>query len=177
MPYTLNGVTFLGPVRDAGARTKIWNIKYQEENLIAKLGDVWNEKNIVKELLHESQIYTVLQKLQGDVIPYLKYSGVVYGVYILATSICGQSLEKVNLSSFEFDEIQDKAWTGLERIHSLGVLHGDIRPQNIIWNSQTRRVYWIDFGFSRQNFKPEESIEEQNTFKTLFGELLKQSTC
>jgi serine/threonine protein kinase len=172
VPYTLNSVTFLGPVRNVGARNKIWHIKYKGEKLFAKVGDMWNEKKIVKELLHESSIYSILQKFQGEVIPYLKYSGPVYGVYVLATSICGKSLKHFHLNSSDLSEIKDKAWTGLKKIHSLNVLHGDIRLENIIWNSQTRRVYWIDFGFSRQNFEWKELIEEENNFNVLFDELI-----
>lgn len=37
---------------------------------------------------------------------------------------------------------------GLEKIHSLNICHRDIKPQNIMYNFDTNKIKYIDFGFS-----------------------------
>lgn len=141
---------------------------YQNTQLIAKVADCWNQKNLVKELLHESSIYNLLRELQGEVIPNLKYSNYLYCIFILATDICGTSLDKCSLNSLDLEKVKNQALDGLKRIHSYGVLHGDLRFQNILWNSETQKVFWIDFGFSKEQASEEELKKEDEELEALF---------
>ena len=45
-------------------------------------------------------------------------------------------------------KIQQKILQAFDRIHSLGILHGDIRPENILVGTDGD-VWIIDFEFSR----------------------------
>lgn len=54
----------------------------------------------------------------------------------------------------------------LQQIHDRGVLHGDIRPQNVVVDD-TGRPYIIDFAMSRQGADSGVLALEMEDFKTV----------
>jgi len=158
-------LTFLGPL-SVGARHVTWELQIKRKpKLIGKTADIFNEEKLTQELIHESEIYSLLRPLQGQVIPKVHYSKIFYCVYIFATEKCGKSLDKLELSSLNIDQIERQAKIGLDRIHSFMVLHGDIRLNNLVWNEKTSQLFWIDFGFSKQNAKRKELLNEKITLE------------
>lgn len=47
--------------------------------------------------------------------------------------------------------------TQLELIHSLGIIHRDIKPHNVFYNPQTQKLVLADFGLAEQ-FNPENQM-------------------
>ena len=69
---------------------------------------------------------------------------------------------------------EDKASivTALEEIHNIGILHGDIRAQNILLDrSETMRAYFIDFAFLRKSDCKDAFEEEKEELRNLLNVL------
>lgn len=59
----------------------------------------------------------------------------------------------------------DSLLDSLNVMHSFKIIHGDIKPENIMWSSEFNKCVFIDFGFSRVlKEKPGEK-----TFTSFFG--------
>jgi predicted ATPase/signal transduction histidine kinase/CheY-like chemotaxis protein len=48
--------------------------------------------------------------------------------------------------------------TGLERVHSLGLVHGDVSPANILWNAQTQTALLCGFDFARTRNETQDTL-------------------
>lgn len=129
-----------------GART--FRASWKNVDVVVKKGDLWNQRLIVHELEHEERVYRALKKLQGHYIPQMKVAGILNGMeMILVTEFVGTDLCEEQLNSSDRDKIR----AALSAIHRLGVLHGDIRPHNIVANrdGQNSQFFFIDFGLSK----------------------------
>ena len=120
---------------------------WQGCEVVVKKCDIWNERPVMEELRHEAMVYQVLRSLQGLCIPRLRIAGIADGMEMLlvtdfvGTNICQERLE---------DSDQEKIRATLSAIHDLGVVHGDILPQNIVVqrDGSNTRFYFVDFGSS-----------------------------
>ncbi|KAF9186407.1 hypothetical protein BGZ49_004192 [Haplosporangium sp. Z 27] len=132
-------------MKGEGARTYL--ASWHNELVVLKKCDIWNEYEIMKELVHEARIYNALERLQGLWIPKLKLAGISNGIeFVLVTEHVGRDISSSCLTASECTMIK----TAFAEIHGSGVCHGDIRPQNIIIqrDSQKTHVMVIDFGAS-----------------------------
>ncbi len=70
--------------------------------------------------------------------------------YIPGTIELGQYLEKSfnKLDIFSKFVIMKKLLEGIKVLHGLGVVHKDIKPENILFNPDTLDIHYIDFGFA-----------------------------
>ncbi|KAG0365998.1 hypothetical protein BGZ54_005962, partial [Gamsiella multidivaricata] len=109
-------------------------------------------------------------KLQGQWIPKLKAAGIAYGMeMVLATEFMGTDLCDEHLDSSD----RDKVRAALSAIHRLGVLHGDIRPYNIVVrrDGENSQFFFIDFGrleFTREKgFLKYEAEELESLLSTM----------
>ena len=91
--------------------------------------------------------------------------------YILATTSCGSALnrQRRHLFALSTEVLYQKALDSLKLIHSAGVLHKDIRLANILCDSKTQKIYWIDFAFSKTSSNQKEFEEERNELKLIFS--------
>ncbi|KAF9901145.1 hypothetical protein EC991_006460 [Linnemannia zychae] len=130
---------------DEGAQT--YKALWQGCNVVVKKCDIWNQRPIVEELKHEVTVYQHLEALQGSVIPKLIAAGISNGLEaVLVTDFRGRDISHEHLE----DSDKEKIRKALSSIHRLGVLHGDIRPQNILVEHEgaIKRFVFIDFGRS-----------------------------
>lgn len=51
------------------------------------------------------------------------------------------------------DEIIRNLYKGLFTLHKLGIIHNDIKPENIIINKKSNKIKYIDFGLSCNSYK------------------------
>ncbi|KAF8939203.1 hypothetical protein BGZ47_008271 [Haplosporangium gracile] len=131
---------------DESAQT--YRASWKDRDVVLKKCDIWNQHPVVKELEHEARVYQVLQKLQGYNVPKLNISGIADGMeMILVTNFIGVDISHKRLNYSDKKKIRE----ALSAIHSLGVLHEEIRPQNIFVKREgtVRRFFFIDFGLSQ----------------------------
>ncbi|KAF9348158.1 hypothetical protein BGX26_000409 [Mortierella sp. AD094] len=141
---------------------------WQNEDVVVKKCDIWNQYPVIEELEHEARVNQVLQKLQGHWILKLKITGIANRVeMILVTDFMGTNIYHEHLDSSDREKIP----SGLSAIHDLGVLHGDIRPHNIVIrrDGQNSRFFFIDFGRSEFTRVKKVLKHEAEELKSLLG--------
>lgn len=100
-----------------------------------------------ENLAHEC---TVLQWLKWiDYVPKLKW----YSPSIAIMEYVGNPITLNANDAIEFSQMKSTDWLKqlvavLKDIHEYGILHRDIKPDNIILHPQSGRIYLIDFGLS-----------------------------
>ncbi|POG82278.1 kinase-like domain-containing protein [Rhizophagus irregularis DAOM 181602=DAOM 197198] len=91
---------------------------------------------ILKEMQKEVEMYKDLADIQGKYIPKL----LLIGLTIVSTMLSNQKIT---------EQQKSRAIKGLEAIHEHGILHNDIRKENILINDKGA-LYLIDFGMASQ---------------------------
>ncbi|KAF9272511.1 hypothetical protein BGZ74_005221, partial [Mortierella antarctica] len=110
-------------------RAQTYKASWQGHDVVVKKCDIWNEGPVAEELKNEASVYQKLQTLQGRYIPKLWLAGVADGLeMVLMTDFVGTDVSQELLD----DSAQRKIREAMSAIHDLGVVHGDIRPQNIV---------------------------------------------
>jgi serine/threonine protein kinase len=117
----------------------------------------------LEEMQKEVEIYKDLADIQGKYIPKL----VCYGYYgggmsfVIGVTIVGTTLSERKITKQQ----RTKALKGLEAIHKHGILHNDIREENILTNDNGD-IYLIDFGMaSRADTKKKRKLFEEEQLK------------
>ena len=114
---------------------------------------------VLEEMQKEVEIYKELADIQGKYIPKL----VCYGYYgggmsfVIGLTIVGTTLSDQKVTKRQ----RSRAIKGLEAIHKHGILHNDIREENILINDNDD-IYLIDFGMA--------SWEDTKKKRKLFNE-------
>ncbi|GBC06334.1 hypothetical protein RclHR1_06770017 [Rhizophagus clarus] len=118
---------------------------------------------VLEEMQKEVEIYKDLADIQGKYIPKL----VCYGYYgggmsfVIGMTIVGTSLSEQKIKKRQ----KSRAIKGLEAIHKHGILHNDIREENILINDNGD-IYLIDFGMaSRADTKKKRKLFEDEQLK------------
>ena len=119
--------------------------QYKEANLLCKF----------KKKLTSKQLVEIQERYIPKLVCYGYYG---YGMgYFMCVTIVGTTLNHHRIDCNQ----RDMAFKALRAIHSLGILHNDIREENILVNEKGE-IYIIDFGLSiitndRRQFYDEES--------------------
>ncbi|KAK9800857.1 hypothetical protein WJX73_000580 [Symbiochloris irregularis] len=118
-----------------------------KQRVAVKIGDIAANKKALAELQHERNMYHQLAVEQGRCVPRLVASGFIEDstLYFLATELLGTSLEDTEPEVA--DALEPAALRALERLHSHGVLHRDVRASNFLRCGQTG-VRLIDLAFA-----------------------------
>ncbi|OJJ47661.1 hypothetical protein ASPZODRAFT_1739647 [Penicilliopsis zonata CBS 506.65] len=100
-----------------------------------------------KEVSREAEVYQVLRKVQGLVVPVFLGAIDLEMVYFLhgAGEIQHMLLMAWGGESIEPGEKRAEIARSVKKIRKLGVVHGDLRLQNLLWNHELGRVMIIDF--------------------------------
>lgn len=148
----------------------VWRKKILNRDMVVKQS-CWEEDGGMRKLVRtELLAYDALSKLQSRVIPKMFYAGIMLDGW---TDCVATSYEGVSLSDYDgkIDKtFISKAMKGLDEIHELGVLHGDVALRNILIRQNDGSPIWIDFGYSK--FDPTKE-EKQKERKEAFAELSK----
>lgn len=132
-----------------------------------KLG--FNGTEAAAALAHEGNVLLTLQPLWGTYIPPLVALGAAFGQddYILATQyVRGRQLRPAD-DAHLLPQLQE----ALQAVHGLGILHGDIRRQNILVSVESgrQRVWLIDFGYAKQQASESEFNIEMEQLAFVFA--------
>ncbi|BCR83053.1 uncharacterized protein ACHE_10455A [Aspergillus chevalieri] len=119
------------------------------------------------ELLREAEVYRVLQQAQASAVPvflgaidlektyFLHGAGAIRHMLLMGWG--GNSISSIEnaLSCPEFtEELNREISRSVKKIRSLGVLHEDLRPDNILWNAELQQALIIDFHWARLDRRP-----------------------
>ena len=112
-----------------------------------------------QELLREADVYGVLRQAQGSAVPvflgaidmaktyFLHGAGKIQHMLLMGWG--GEPISSIeNMpsgSEINEKELNHEVSRSVKKICSLGVLHGDLRPDNILWNTELRGGMIIDF--------------------------------
>jgi len=106
------------------------------------------------KLKHEGLVYQHLDEVQGELIPvYLGNISLVRPffldvgvriVHMLLMSWAGEQARKDLMLPMGRDLAVETS-TAVTKILGCGVEHGDVRPPNVLWNTESRNVLLVDF--------------------------------
>ena len=86
----------------------------------------------------------------------------------IVMTFVGTALTKAKVELLP-EKVRERAVKDLCRIHRFGVIHGDIRLPNLVWNEEQNRIMFIDFGRSGISGCKSEKSYEVHELKTLLG--------
>ena len=115
-----------------------------------KHADLWKSPELLAEFRNEVAIYNALSDLQCICIPQLKLFGHWQGSYCIGLTVHGSTPDRLHSSQ------QKKIIEIMDAIHSRGIIHGDIKKENILGDA-SGNPFVIDFGFATMNVVSEEA--------------------
>lgn len=125
---------------------KIVRGTYEGQNIVVKLARIGFD--CAEALMREVSAYHMLKEFWGKYVPQLVSYGTTVGgtiMYIAMEEFNGYEIGMGPLSQEVVEEIFD----ALAAVHQCGILHGDIRPSNImVAQGQQACVRFLDFGFA-----------------------------
>lgn len=127
-------------------------------------------KSIINVLQHEAKLYKHLENTIG--IPSMRNYGHQEGFHYLILDYLDKPLDKLEMTSSECITYFIEAVKVLETIHTLGILHRDIKPDNLMIKErslETNQVYIIDFGLSKWFLDSSGNHMKEKTTKTMVG--------
>jgi len=124
-----------------------------------------------KRLLKEAQRASALNHPNvGAVYDVVEHGG---ELWVVMEYVEGETLRrrlKRPISSEEFFTITAQCCEGLQAAHEKGIIHGDIKPENIMI-TPGNRVKILDFGVARRSWssKPDDATKSMETMKAAGG--------
>ena len=139
-----------------GASGDVYKCKYNSIDCIGKcfyLRDYENKKGFINDIYSELWIYQSLKNIQSvsEIIGYSydekdEYICILMKYY--TSSSLNDYIQKNDISEKQKLSITKKLCNCLKDIHSCHIIHCDIKPHNIIYDTLTENIYFIDFGAS-----------------------------
>ncbi|PKC00195.1 kinase-like protein [Rhizophagus irregularis] len=140
--------------------------EFRNNTIALKCADLWKSPSyILKEMQNEVKIYQQLSDLQGIYIPNLECYGYFENgmCYVIGTTLVGKPL---SFYKYITKGQKVKGMLALNAIHDRGVLHNDIRADNILLDNRNNDVYLIDFGMSNTDYDiMEDGVFNEEKFK------------
>lgn len=150
--YSINGIDENNKKIPLNLICKIYkhkNYAVSEFNTLKKLHNIPNIPKIVGSNFSKNNCYTIMTKCKGmDLFDYIQIHG-----------NCNEKMSKSIIKSI---------LENLIYIHKLGIIHCDIKPENIMYDNETEEISIIDFeGRSTDKFRsPEQILGDNITNKT-----------
>jgi serine/threonine protein kinase len=113
-----------------------------------------------KEVSREAEVYRILQKAQGSAVPvflgtidlakiyFLHGAGEIRHMLVMAWG--GESMASMELTPKLLQRIHQSN----KEIRALGIIHEDLRRDNVLWNEELGRAMIIDFHRSTLKCRP-----------------------
>lgn len=138
--------------------------KSDEQSVIIKiLNEEYPSKDQLTRFKYE---YEILKTFNSEkIIKVYNLEKIENSVAIIEEDFRGQSLNLYNLELLGLEiilKIFIKTLECIEEIHSQNIIHKDISPSNILWNSHTNEVKIIDFGIATKLLHEKSEIINTN---------------
>ncbi|CAG8436190.1 13048_t:CDS:2 [Funneliformis mosseae] len=129
----------LGSARMGG----VFISSYKGETIALKLCDISKHPELLGEMQKEVECYQRMKDIQGNYIPKLICNGYILNgmFFVIGTSYGGKRMNEGDDEGYGVitrDEY-DLAIKALDQIHAHDIIHGDIRPENILFDGQRLR--------------------------------------
>ncbi|KAF8023218.1 hypothetical protein BT93_F0658 [Corymbia citriodora subsp. variegata] len=109
-------------------------------------------------IINEWKVYDDLGESHGIALPQVHYKGQKGDYYVMVMDLLGPSLEAPLISNFPTPPLEAiaciavEAISILEKLHSKGYIHGDIKPSNFLLGPpgtpEKKRLFLIDLGLA-----------------------------
>ncbi|KAG6262233.1 hypothetical protein E4U49_003277 [Claviceps purpurea] len=114
----------------------------------------------IRHLQHEADIYKQLEPIQGVHVPVflgaidLREMNKFYWIYPEIRVVCfmflswgGYCIERYEMAQFDIspERLEEQAEKTMVSIHDKGVIHQDVRWENVLFNPETNGIMMIDF--------------------------------
>ena len=149
-----------------GAFSEIYNAVdiRKDEHVIIKTEPADREIGLLK---HEASMYMRLRNVNGMLL--LKWYGVVDNVRCMVLPYGGTALDKITINNHLVClDIFRQCITALESIHRMGIIHRDVKPANILVDSEGI-CRLVDFGLSTSFVCVYGSHIDKRTDQTIIG--------
>lgn len=142
--------------------------QHQERVILKAVDKVAAEVDTLNQLRNEYEILSQIQGIQGipEVVDFIDDTE---KLMLIVKDFNGTTLtELIEQQALSLEQIVDillQSTQILAALHQKNVIHKDIKPANVIWNSKLRKVQLIDFGLAMQfnhslsNFYPFGSMD------------------
>lgn len=98
-------------------------------------------------LRNEARMYNILNNISG--VPILKTFGKKDNCYYIVIQLLGSTIER-NISLNKVINLGVQLLEIIEKIHNCGIIHRDIKPDNILYSLNNKtKIYIIDFGLAK----------------------------
>ncbi|MGK0290488.1 MAG: putative ATPase/GAF domain-containing protein, partial [bacterium] len=148
------GFSILKQVYD-GRHSFVYRAKRKADNKLVVLKTLRKEYPTPEEVARFKREYEITRKINAEgVIQVQELLNYQNSLVIVLEDFAGESLEKIvalkKLELEDFFRIAIRITDILGRIHQQQIIHKDINPSNIIWNTKTDEIKIIDFGLSSE---------------------------
>lgn len=110
------------------------------------------KRELSNSLKHEARVYYYLKNIDG--VPKILWFGSdKLNSYIMLPMLgnnLNQYKNEINITDDIIKRIGNSICSILRDIHNMQIVHGDIKPDNIMFDQKNEKIYLIDFGFSRK---------------------------
>ncbi len=117
-------------------------------------------KDPEQRLKHESKILAYLNRERVTYVPTLYWYGACGSNSCLATTLYTEGLKPVHML-YKALTLCSQIVSGLQAIHCTGIVHTDIKPDNIMLDDRGR-IQIIDFGLSSLIFNRDKGVIQEN---------------
>ena len=117
-------------------------------------------KDPEQRLKHESKILAYLNRERVTCVPTLYWYGACGSNSCLATTLYTEGLKPVQML-YKALTLCNQIVSGLQAIHCAGIVHTDIKPDNIMLDDRGR-IQIIDFGLSSLIYNRDKGVMQEN---------------
>jgi len=140
---------------------------YTDERVAIKLQQ--EEGGIV--IRNEAKILKLL--LNTDGVPRIKAFGKQSGINYMVLDLLGNNIERL-AGNIDYDNICviiRSLVIIIENIHNKGVIHRDLKPDNVLFSLDNKRIYLIDYGLSTMYIDEDGKHLPEQTGREIVGNI------
>lgn len=168
---SFGSVTYNKRTKNVTKRVNIAHSKVKRShvaNEIATLKKLGLHPNIIQYVSHKicSTVVTVCYKYGGVTLHQIMTRSSKLNTYLKIHdyACCDIKLMTVDIFSFDIRDVTQQMLSAIHFIHSKGMIHADLKSDNVVFNPVTRNVKIIDFGAVRR-------LNENGEYVSSSGEL------